>query len=119
MLGALRPAKYLRQSGYRAVRVSFRQNVGRQEAQDRVVSTVEEKTVLHPIQHKLLAGEIDFHSNHEARTSDLPNKRKLTHQFRQAHPEVTAHRIDGGQQLIQNVEELQRNATGKRSAAIG
>ena len=68
----LRVFENLLKRGDGAIHVLLREDIRRQEAQNRVVRAVEQQPFLHAIEHQLLARKIEFHANHQARVRGLP-----------------------------------------------
>src|ERR1019366_2392816 len=63
----------------------------------------------------LLAGNVQFHAQHQANTADLLDTRVLAGQLVEFQVEVAAHALDGGHQFVQNVAEFQGHAAGQRA----
>src|ERR1022692_3004526 len=101
------------------VHVSLGDDVGRKEAQHRLVRAVDQQAVRHGVQHHLLAGDFHLDADHEAEAAHFLYESVLARQFVEHHVQIAAHLLDGGQQPFQNVEEFERHAAGQRAAAEG
>ena len=95
----------------------LRNDVRRQEAKHGIVRAVDQQPLRHRVQHRLFAGHMQLHAEHQAESADFFDARVLARQFVQLHVKVAAHALNGGQQFIQNVAEFQGDAAGQRAAA--
>ena len=73
------------------VHVCFRDDVGRQEAQHRIVRAVHQQAVLHGPIHNLFAGNGEFHADHQSVAPHFLMKPKRSRKFPQLRAEVIAH----------------------------
>src|SRR5579871_1856387 len=80
---------------------------------------IEKQAPLNAIQDKLLAGDGQFHTDHQAEAAHLFDEGELPRQIRELRAEISAHPLDGRQQLFENVEELQSHAARQSAATEG
>ena len=83
------------------------------------MGAIDQQPLLQGIQDNLLAGETQFHADHEALAADLADKGKPLLQILKLGAEVPAHLVDVGQKPVENIHELDGDAASQRSAAEG
>ena len=78
---------------------------------------IDQQTARLRIQHHLLAWNLEVQANHQAMAPDFANETMLTAQIPQALAKIIAGAPDRRQQLIQNVEKLERHTAGECAPA--
>src|SRR5579872_224988 len=108
--------EYLFELGDGRVDLSGGDDVGGQEAQNGVVGAVHEDTLGHGVEHHLFAGNIELHADHESLPANLFDETELRLQFLEPRAEIRPDTTNGGQQLVEDVQEFKRHVASQRSA---
>src|SRR4051794_33212438 len=88
----------------------LRNDIRRQETQHRIVRAVDQQALADRVQHQLLAGNVQFHTEHQAEPAHLFDDPVLACELVQLDMKVPADALDRRQQLVEDVQELERDA---------
>src|SRR5260370_5866620 len=92
---------------------------GRQQAQRKIVSTIDQQAALHGIADERRACDGEYDTNHQASATDFADKAEFGGKFRKAWGQLRAAHADIFEELfvLDDIEKLEGNGTSQRAAA--
>src|SRR5713226_9981024 len=113
--------KYKFQEPEKIAYLRARNDEGRQQAQGKIVSAVDQQAALHSLADERPAFDRKFDADHQAFGADFADEAEFGSEFREAFAQLGAARADIFEQffILDDLEELEGHGTSQRATAKG